>query len=78
MAGSGFESTVRLAKSSPSTWTPIFSENRKNVLNSLDKYIKNLIEFKGLLEEENKEEIFKVMENTNHLRDILNGIKKKQ
>jgi prephenate dehydrogenase len=78
MAGSGFESTVRLAKSSPSTWTPIFLENRKNVLNSLDKYIKNLIEFKGLLEEENKEEIFKVMENTNHLRDILNGIKKKQ
>jgi prephenate dehydrogenase len=78
MAGSGFESTVRLAKSSPSTWTPIFTENKKNVLNSLDKYIKNLIEFKGWLEEENKEEIFKVMENTNHLRDILNGIKKKQ
>lgn len=78
MAGSGFESTVRLAKSSPSTWTPIFTENKKNVLNSLDKYIKNLIEFKGLLEEDDKEEIFKVMENTNHLRDILNGIKKKQ
>jgi hypothetical protein len=46
MAGSGFESTVRLAKSSPSTWTPIFTENKKNLLSSLNEYIKNLVEFK--------------------------------
>ena len=28
MAGSGFESTVRLAKSSPEMWTPIFRQNK--------------------------------------------------
>lgn len=77
MAGSGFESTVRLAKSSPSTWTPIFIENKKNLLTSLDKYIKNLIEFKEHIEQNNKEEIFSIMHETNHLREILNGINNK-
>ena len=77
MAGSGFESTVRLAKSSPSTWTPIFIENKKNLLTSLEKYIKNLIEFKEHIEQNNKEEIFSIMQETNHLREILNGINNK-
>lgn len=77
MAGSGFESTVRLAKSSPSTWTPIFTENKKNLLSSLDKYIKNLIEFKKDIEQDNTGKIFSAMQETNHLRDILNGINNK-
>lgn len=77
MAGSGFESTVRLAKSSPSTWTPIFNGNKKNLLSSLDEYIKNLIEFKGHLEQDNSEEIFNTMKETNHLKDILNGLNNK-
>ena len=76
MAGSGFESTVRLAKSSPSTWTPIFTENKKNVLSSLDEYIKNLIEFRDHIEQDRKEDIFDIMQETNHLREILNGINK--
>ena len=42
MAGSGFRSTVRLAKSSPAMWTPIFLQNKENVLKSLTEYIKNL------------------------------------
>ena len=41
MAGSGFESTVRLAKSSPAMWTPIFELNKVNVIASLQEYIKN-------------------------------------
>ena len=32
MAGSGFASTVRLAKSSPETWSSIFEENKDNIL----------------------------------------------
>ncbi|MCK5814435.1 MAG: prephenate dehydrogenase [Flavobacteriaceae bacterium] len=76
MAGSGFESTVRLAKSSPSTWTPIFTENKKNLLSSLDEYIKNLVEFRSSLKEGDKDEIFKMMKETNHLKEILNGINK--
>src|SRR5690606_12987190 len=45
MAGSGFASTVRLAKSSPAMWTPIFKENKENVLETLKEYILNLTHF---------------------------------
>ena len=46
MAGSGFESTVRLAKSSPEMWSSIFIENKKNIIESLDEYILNINNFK--------------------------------
>ena len=75
MAGSGFESTVRLAKSSPEMWTPIFKQNKANVLETLEEYINNLSKFKQFMEADNFEEIFNEMKNTNHIRDILNGIK---
>ena len=71
MAGSGFESTVRLAKSAPETWTPIFIENKKFILKSLEEYIKNLNEFATLIEKDNFDELFKIMKQTNHIRDIL-------
>ena len=74
MAGSGFESTVRLAKSSPAMWTPIFKQNRENVIETLDEYINNLKQFKSLMESDNFDEIFKEMQNTNHIKDILKGI----
>ena len=73
MAGSGFESTVRLAKSSPAMWTPIFKQNKKQVIKSLEEYIANLSQFKNLLESENYEQIFNEMENTNRIKEILNG-----
>jgi prephenate dehydrogenase len=47
MAGSGFESTVRLAKSSPAMWTPILNK-RKQVVKTLNEYISNLSKFKEL------------------------------
>jgi prephenate dehydrogenase len=75
MAGSGFESTVRLAKSSPAMWTPIFEQNKTNVIETLDEYISNLKHFKKLMEDENFEAVFKEMEETNHIKQILNGIK---
>ena len=49
MAWSGFASTVRLAKSSPEMWTPIFEQNSLNILEVLNEYIANLEEFKKLL-----------------------------
>lgn len=49
LASSGFASTVRLAKSSPETWIPIFRQNRDNLLDVLDEYINNLLKFKGLM-----------------------------
>ncbi len=74
MAGSGFASTVRLAKSSPAMWTPIFEQNKNNVIKTLDEYIQNLQNFKTLLEQDNFSEIYSEMENTNHIKQILNGI----
>ncbi len=74
MAGSGFESTVRLAKSSPNMWTPIFKQNKKNVIETLDEYINNLKHFKELMEDDNFEAVFEEMATTNHIKDILKGI----
>lgn len=74
MAGSGFASTVRLAKSSPAMWTPIFKQNKTNVIETLEEYINNLQQFKDLMMQDNFEEIYKEMENTNHIKQILNGI----
>jgi prephenate dehydrogenase len=75
MAGSGFESTVRLAKSSPAMWTPIFEQNKANVIETLEEYIGNLERFKTLMQENDFEAIYAEMENTNHIRNILNGMK---
>ncbi|MUP44353.1 prephenate dehydrogenase [Gramella sp. BOM4] len=74
LAGSGFASTVRLAKSSPAMWTPIFNQNKKNVLETLDEYISNLQHFRDLMEKDNFEEVYQEMEKTNHIKDVLNGI----
>ena len=74
MAGSGFASTVRLAKSSPAMWTPIFKQNKDNVIETLEEYISNLTHFKQMMKDENYEAIFDEMQNTNHIKDILNGI----
>ena len=71
MAGSGFESTVRLAKSSPAMWTPIFKQNKKHIIKSLNEYITNLTNFKELLENEKYEEVFNEMQNTNRIKEIL-------
>lgn len=77
LAGSGFESTVRLAKSSPEMWTSIFEQNKENVIEILDAYIKNLEHFKKLLVNDDYKSLFQEMKNTNQLKSILNGINKK-
>lgn len=74
MAGSGFESTVRLAKSSPAMWTPIFKQNKENVVETLEEYIQNLNDFKKMLIEDDFEGIYNEMNNTNKIKEILNGI----
>ncbi|KGO94186.1 prephenate dehydrogenase [Flavobacterium subsaxonicum] len=74
MAGSGFASTVRLAKSSPTTWASIFKENKSNVSQALQQYIANLQNFQQLLENDDYNGMFEEMENTNRIKNILNGI----
>ena len=74
MAGSGFESTVRLAKSSPDMWTPIFEQNKANIIETLTEYIQNLNQFKTYMEQDNFEAVHNEMKNTNHIKQILKGI----
>lgn len=74
MAGSGFESTVRLAKSSPAMWTPIFKQNKENVVETLAEYIQNLETFKKMIEDDDFDAVYAEMDNTNKIKQILNGI----
>ena len=74
MAGSGFESTVRLAKSSPEMWSSIFVENKKNIIESLDEYISNINNFKNLIETSDQEKLNNEMRKINGIKEILKGI----
>ena len=74
MAGSGFESTVRLAKSSPEMWTDIFEDNKENIIKSLDDYIKNLIQINNLIKDDRFNEIELQLKSTNYIKTILKGI----
>ena len=76
MAGSGFESTVRLAKSSPDMWIPIFNQNKDNILETLSEYINNLNQFKNLLEANEYSKLYHQIEAINGIREILEGINK--
>jgi len=71
LAGGGFESTVRLAKSSPAMWGPIFMQNRENVLDVLNEHITQLRKFKSCLEKENYDYLQELMVNANKIRRIL-------
>lgn len=71
LAGGGFESTVRLAKSNPSMWAPIFMQNRENVLDVLNEHISQLRKFKSCLEKENYDYLKELMENANKISRII-------
>jgi len=76
MAGSGFSSTVRLAKSSPDMWAPIFSQNKKNVLAALDAYINKLKHFKEIIDNDDEQGSYDLMLHANEIRRVLHGISK--
>jgi prephenate dehydrogenase len=71
LASGGFESTVRLAKSSPDMWVPIFKHNRSNVLDVLDEHIHQLQQMKQLLETEDYDTFYKLIQKSNKIRKIL-------
>jgi prephenate dehydrogenase len=71
LAGGGFESTVRLAKSSPAMWGPIFMQNREHVLDVLNEHISQLRKFKSCLEKENYPYLMELMDNANKISRIL-------
>lgn len=71
LASGGFESTVRLAKSNPAMWVPIFMQNKDNVLDVLNEHIAQLRKFKACLEKENYEYLAELIEKANGIRRIL-------
>jgi len=72
LASGGFESTVRLAKSSADMWAPIFMQNNKNVLTALNNYIDKLQELKLYIKERKIDEMHKVIKKSNRIGEILN------
>jgi prephenate dehydrogenase len=76
MAGSGFSSTVRLAKSSPDMWAPIFSQNSTNISVALEAYINQLQQFKKIIDSGAEKESHKLMEKANEIRRVLMGLEK--
>lgn len=71
LASSGFGSTVRLAKSSPDMWVPIFRQNRDNVLDVLDEHINTLSRFRSLLIKKDFETFYELIEQANSIKKIL-------
>ena len=55
-------------------WTPIFKQNKDNVIETLEEYITNLKDFKQMLQEDNYDGIYDEMNSTNRIKEILNGI----
>ncbi len=71
LAGGGFQSTVRLAKSNPDTWVPIFEQNRDNVLDVLDEHIHILSTMRSCLIKKKYDELYKMFEKANDIKRIL-------
>ncbi len=71
LASAGFESTVRLAKSNAAMWTPIFLQNKENVLDVLNEHIKQLLKFKESIEKENSHDLRQLIDDANKIRRIL-------
>ena len=72
LAGGGFESTVRLAKSNGDTWAPIFSENSDYILEVMDTYIEKMNIFRKLISEKDVNGLKLLMEEANKIQKILN------
>jgi prephenate dehydrogenase len=74
MAGSGFSSTVRLAKSSPDMWAPIFVQNKENISTALGAYIRRLQAFKDIIDTNDEARSKELMQHANEIRRVLLGI----
>ncbi|MBP1674281.1 MAG: tyrA [Bacteroidetes bacterium] len=72
LAGGGFESTVRLAKSNGDTWAPIFLENSRFIIEVIDNYIEKMNLFRKMISEKDKDGLKALMEEANKIRKILN------
>ncbi len=75
LASTGFESTVRLAKSNPETWASIFNKNASHLSDALEQYITHLQQFKAAIDSGDKVATMEMMEKANEIKRVLNGLK---
>lgn len=71
LASAGFESTVRLAKSNPAMWVPIFLQNRENVLDVLTEHIAQLSRFRDSIASGDAASLEELIGAANKIRRIL-------
>lgn len=71
LAGGGFESTVRLAKSSPQTWVPILMQNKFNVLDVLREHIHQLNIIRKMLEKDDRRALADAIAKANTIKRII-------
>ncbi len=71
LAGSGFDSTVRLAKSSPEMWTPIFLKNREFLLEAIDNFMGEVQKLRQSIEDEDSESVKHSLTQSREIRKIL-------
>jgi len=71
LAAGGFSSTVRLAKSSPEMWVPIFEQNRDNVMDVLDEHINTLAKFRSFLIKKDFVGFKELIQKANSIKRII-------
>lgn len=71
LASAGFESTVRLAKSNPAMWVPIFMQNKENILDVLNEHIEQLKKFRDSIRDNKEEELRALITDANKIRRII-------
>jgi prephenate dehydrogenase len=71
IASAGFESTVRLAKSNPAMWVPIFLQNKENILDVLSEHIDQLTKFKNYITNSDQENLQALISDANKIKRII-------
>jgi len=71
MAGGGFSSMTRIAKSSPAMWSDIFKQNKKNLLKSLNSFNNEVNKMKTMIENEEWEKLEIWMSKANSLHNLF-------
>ena len=71
LASGGFSSTVRLAKSGASMWTPILMQNRENVLRVMETYTGKLEAFRKAMAEADEDALRELIQDANRIKRII-------
>ena len=64
----GLRDFSRTAASNEIMWRDIFFSNDRNIINSIDMFIKNLKDFKKKIQNKNNKEILKILKNSKKVR----------